>query len=175
MANETQLTTMANQLLTCFCEQLATYPSPPADCCLRTGDLTIHDFNAENGLDKTCCPGLAYVRIGSMFPSSNFPAPDTEPGKGTGCFPVSWAVELTLGTVRCVPGMGATAGPDCVDWTAAAQTDANDMEAMRKALCCWAPLLPRGRLWLAGTSTVNLAGDCIERILPVLVGLPKCC
>jgi len=49
------------------------------------------------------------------------------------------------------------------------------MEAMRKALCCWGPLLPRGRLWLAGTSTVNLTADCIERSMPVLVGLPRCC
>jgi hypothetical protein len=175
MADETTLITRANLLLTCLCEALDAYPNPPADCCLRTGDLTIHDFNAENSIDKSCCPGLAYVRLGNMYPSSNFPAPDVEPGKGTGCFPVSWAVELTLGTVRCVPGMGDPAGPTCVDWTAATQTDANDLEAMRKALCCWSPQLSRGTLWLAGTSTVNLTADCIERSLPVIMSLPRCC
>ena len=175
MADETTLIPMANQLLTCLCDLLDTYPNPPANCCLRTGDLTIQDVDADSALDKVCCPGLAYVRIGNMYPSSTFPLPDTEPAKGNGCFPVSWAVELTLGVVRCVPGMGSNAGPSCTDWTAAAQTDANDMEAMRKALCCWGPLLPRGRLWLAGTSTVNLTADCIERSMPVLVGLPRCC
>lgn len=175
MPDETFITTIANQLLTCWCDQLELNPAPPAECCLLTGDLTIHDINAQNGLDKTCCPGFAYVRLGSMFPSSNFPAPDTEPGKGNGCFPVSWAVELTMGIVRCVPGMGQPSGPDCVDWTLAAQHDANDMDAMRKALCCWQPQLSRGRLWLAGASTVTLSADCVERQMPVLVQIPKCC
>lgn len=175
VANEQTLTAMANQLLVCLCDTLALYPNVPAECCLRTGDLTIHDANAELSVDKSCCPGIAYVRLGSMYPSSNFPIPDTEPGKGHSCFPVAWAVELTLGTVRCVPGMGSAAGPDCTDWTTAAQTDANDMEALRRALCCWGPVLPKGRLWLAGTSTVNLTADCIERSLPVLVSLPRCC
>lgn len=174
-ADETRLSAMANSLLTCLCETLADYPNAPENCCLRVGDLTIQDFNGEAGLDSSCCPGLAYVRIGSMFPSSNFPTPDTEPGKGNSCFPVAWAAELTLGVVRCVPGMGTQAGPSCVDWTVAAQTDMNDMEALRRALCCWSPLLPKGRLWLAGTSTVVLSADCIERSLPVLVGLPRCC
>lgn len=172
---DTVILPLANQLLTCLCEQLADNPDPPAECCLLAGDLTIHDINAENSLDKTCCPGTAYVRIGNMYPSSNFPAPDTEPGKGNGCFPVSWAVELTMGVVRCVPGMGSTAGPDCVDWTLAATHDANDLDAMRKALCCWQPQLPRGKLWLAGVSTVTLTADCIERLMVVTVQIPKCC
>lgn len=175
MADETTLISRANSLLTCLCETLELYPNPPEECCLRTGDQLIQDFNAENGIDKTCCPGLAYVRVGNLYPSSNFPTPDVEPAKGNGCFPVSWAIELTMGVVRCIPGMGTPAGPTCVDWTATTQTDANDLEALRKALCCWSSVLPRGTLWLAGTSTVNLTADCIERSLPVTMSLPRCC
>lgn len=172
---DTVIFSMATDLLACLQTALAANPDPPAEACLRAGDQVLHDVDAGTSTDKVCCPGLAYVRIGGMFPSSNFPEPDTEPGKGTGCFPVSWAVELVMGTVRCVPGMGTVAGPTCADWTLAATHDANDLDAMRKALCCWGPGLPRTRLWLAQVSTVEMTADCIERQLPLLVSIPKCC
>lgn len=172
---DTVILAAANALLTCLCEQLALNPAPPADCCLRTGDQVIQDVDAEISTDKVCCPGLAYVRLGTMYPSSDFPGADTEPAKNNGCFPIQWAVELTMGVVRCIPGMATAQGPDCTDWTLAATHDANDMDAMRKALCCWGPQLPKGRLWLAGASTVTMAGNCIERMLPVTLQIPKCC
>ena len=166
---------MANSLLACLAAELALNPDPPAEACLRAGDQVIQDVDAGTGLDKVCCPGLAYVRIGNLYPSSNFPEPDSQPGRANGCFPVSWAVELVMGVARCVPGMGSTAGPTCADWTLAATHDANDLDAMRKSLCCWAESLPKTRLWLAQTSTVEMTADCIERQLPVLVSVPKCC
>lgn len=172
---DTVILPMAQALLTCLGEQLADNPDPPAGLCLRAGDSVIHDVNGELSVDTVCCPGLAYVRVGSMFPSSGFPLPDTEPAKSQGCFPIAWAVELVMGVVRCVPNMGHPAGPSCTDWTLAAQHDANDLDAMRKALCCWAPEIPRNRLWLAGVSTVTLAADCIERQLPITVSIPRCC
>lgn len=172
---DTVILPMAQALLDCLEDELALNPDPPADACLRAGDLVIHDIDGATSADKVCCPGLAYVRIGGMFPSSNFPEPDTEPGKGNGCFPVSWAVELVMGVVRCVPGMGSAAGPTCADWTLAATHDANDLDAMRKALCCWVPTLRKGRLWLAQVSTVEMTADCVERQLPLLVQIPRCC
>lgn len=165
---------MANALLSCLTAELALNPDPPADSCLRAGDSVIHDANAETSVDKVCCPGLAYVRIGSMFPSSNFPDPDIQPARN-GCFPASWAVELVMGVVRCIPRMGTPAGPDCADWTLVATHDANDLDAMRKSLCCWGDGLPKTRLWLAQTSTVEMNADCIERQLTVLVSVPRCC
>lgn len=172
---DTVILPLANALLTCLCEQLDLNPDPPANCCLRAGDAVIHDIDGQLSSDKVCCPGLAYVRIGSMYPSSNFPAPDTEPGRGSGCFPVAYAVELTMGVVRCVPNMGTPEGPSCDDWTLAALHDANDLDAMRKALCCWQAGLPKGKLWLAAASTVTLTADCVERLMPVTVSIPKCC
>lgn len=172
---DTVILPMANDLLACLAAQLALNPDPPADACLRAGDQVLQDVDAGTGIDKVCCPGLAYVRIGNMFPSSNFPEPDSQPVKGNGCFPVGWVVELVMGVVRCIPGMGTTAGPTCADWTSVATHDANDLDAMRKALCCWGPTLPRTRLWLAQVSTVEMSADCIERQLPLLVTVPKCC
>jgi hypothetical protein len=174
---DTVILPMANSLLACLAAELALNPDPPALVCLRAGDLVIHDANAATSVDTVCCPGLAYVRIGSMFPSSNFPDPDNSPllPKGNGCFPVAWAVELVMGVVRCIPGMGDPAGPDCADWTLVATHDANDLDAMRRALCCWAPTLPKTRLWLAGASTVEMNADCIERQMSLTVSVPKCC
>lgn len=171
MADSTILTA-ANRLLACLCAQLELNPDPPQNCCLRAGDLVLQDVDAQGGFDKTCCPGTAYVRIGAMYPSSNFPAPDEVTVK---CYPVAWAVELVMGTIRCIPRMGDPAGPDCDDWTLVATHDANDMNAMMLAGCCWADQLPRGRLFQLGTSTPRMSADCIERVMPVVVQLPKCC
>ncbi len=173
---DTVILPLANQLLSCLDQELSLNPDPPAEICLRAGDQVLHDADALSGVDKVCCPGLGYVRINTMYPSGEFPTPDVSPGKGRGgCYPIAWAVELVMGTVRCIPNIGTTSGPTCTDWTTVATRDANDLDAMRKALCCWAQGLPAGRLWLAGTSTVAMAADCIERQLPVLVGIPRCC
>lgn len=172
---DTVILPMATSLLACLQAELALNPDPPAEACLRAGDQVLHDVDAATSTDKVCCPGLTYVRIGPMFPSANFPEPDTLPARSTGCFPLGWAVELTMGVVRCIPGMGSPAGPTCADWTLAATHDANDLDAMRRALCCWAPTLPKTRLWLAGSSTVEMSADCIERQFPLTVTIPKCC
>lgn len=171
---DTVVLPMAQGLLQCLEDQLLLNPNPPAQFCLRAGDQVLHDIDAGASYDTTCCPGLAYVRIGDMFPSSSFPEPDTQPAKA--CFPVAWAVQLVAGVVRCVPGIGDPAGPSCTDWEGVATRDANDLDALRRALCCWAEdTLPRGRLWLAQAATVSMQADCIERSLTVLVGVPRCC
>lgn len=171
---DTTILPMAQALLACLEDQLMLNPDPPAQFCLRAGDQVLHDADALSGTDTTCCPGLAYVRIGEKFPSSSFPEPDTIPG-GKGCFPIAWGVQLVAGVVRCVPGMGDPAGPDCTDWTGAATRDANDMDALTRALCCWGDTLPRGRLWLAQSIGVQMQADCIERAMSVVVAVPRCC
>lgn len=172
---DTVLLAAATDLLACLCAELALNPDPPANCCLRAGQLVIADVDGTTGIDKVCCPGLAYVRIGTVFPSSEFPAVDTLPNKRGGCFPVAWAAELTMGVVRCIPGMGTAEGPTCADWTLAATHDANDQDAMRRALCCWSEGLRRNTLTLVQPSVVEMQADCIERTMPVLMSLPKCC
>lgn len=175
IAQDTTVLPKAMELLNCLAMELLLYPNPPANVCLRTSDIVIHDVDGNTSIDKVCCPGLAYVRIGSKYPSSNFPAPDGEAVKRNNCLPNSYAVELIMGMTRCLPGMGTVAGPTCEDWTQAAITDANDLDAMTRALCCFAEGLRPGQLWLAGTSTATMTADCIERQWPVLVSVGRCC
>lgn len=173
---DTIMMPLAQALLDCLCDQLALNPDPPAECCLRAGDFVIADIDGETGADKVCCPGLAYVRIGTAYNSTAFPAPDT---RNEGCRSLARVVELTMGTVRCVPGMGDPAGPGCTDWTGVATHDANDLDAMYKALCCFADTTEYKRIkqrpFAAQVSSVVMQGGCIERVLPVLVQIPKCC
>lgn len=175
MADSTILP-LAQVLLACLETELALNPFPPASVCLRAGNLVIHDVDAEVSADKVCCPGLGYVRIGTVYPSTDFPQPDVRNDK---CLSLARAVELTAGVVRCVPGMGTPAGPDCVDWAAAATRDANDIDALFKAVCCFTGSpefrLMRGRRWVVQSSTVEQTADCIERMLVVTVEVRKCC
>lgn len=167
---------LANALLDCLETTAGANPDPPANFCLRAGTLVIHDVDAQASVDTTCCPGLGYVRIGRVFPSSvDFPAPDPRSEK---CLSLARALELTMGIVRCVPGMGTPEGPDCTDWTSAATHDANDIQALFDAVCCWtgtdAFKTIRGRPFSIVESNVVQSGDCIERFLTILVQISKC-
>lgn len=173
---DTTILPLAQALLDCLTTELALNPDPPANACLRAGNQVIHDIDAGISADKVCCPGLNYVRIGSVYPSTDFPQPDTRNDK---CLSLARAVEFTAGVVRCVPGMGTPEGPTCTDWTTAATHDANDIDALYKAVCCFTETaafrLMRGRRWAVQTSTVEQTADCIERMLLITVEVRKCC
>lgn len=174
---DTLILPLANALLTCLTTTASANPDPPAQFCLRAGTLVIHDIDAQASTDTTCCPGLGYVRIGRVFPSSNeFPAVDTRSDR---CLSLARAVELTAGIVRCVPGLGTPQGPDCDDWTSTATHDADDIQALFDAVCCWALTdefkALRGRPFSILDSNVISEGGCIERFLTLVVQIPKCC
>jgi hypothetical protein len=163
---DTLILPLANALLTCL-ETTAT---------ANPGGPVIHDVDAAASLDTVCCPGLGYVKIGRVFPSSNFPEPDPRSDR---CLSLARGVELTAGIVRCIPGLGTPEGPDCADWTATAVHDADDIQALFSAVCCWVDTdafkVIRGRPFSIEESNVIAEGGCIERFLTVLVQISKCC
>lgn len=173
---DTLILPLANALLDCLETTAGANPDPPAEFCLRAGTLVIHDVDAQASLDKVCCPGLGYVRIGRVFPTSTFPDPDARSDK---CLSLARGLELIVGIVRCIPGMGDPAGPTCQDWTSAAVHDANDIQALWDAVCCWKDTTAfntiRSRPFSTIDTNVVQEGDCIERFLTVLVQIGKCC
>lgn len=173
---DTTILPLANALLDCLTTELALNVDPPANACLRAGNQVIHDIDAGISADKVCCPGLNYVRIGAVYPSTEFPQPDVRNDK---CLSLTRAVELTAGVVRCIPGMGTPEGPTCDDWELATLHDANDIDALYKAVCCFTESAPfrlmRSRRWAVQTSTVEQTADCIERMLLITVEIRKCC
>lgn len=173
---DTTLLPLAQAFLDCLTTELALNPDPPANACLRAGNQVIHDVDAQASADKVCCPGLNYVRIGTIYPSTDFPSPDLRNDK---CLSLTRAVEFTAGVVRCIPNIGTPQGPDCADWTLAATHDANDIDALFKAVCCFTETAEfkrmKGRRWAVQTSTVEQQGDCIERMLLLTLEVRKCC
>ena len=173
---DTIILPLANELLACLETTAGANPDPPAQFCLRAGTSVIHDVDAQASLDTTCCPGLGYVRIGRVYPSTTFPELDSRSDK---CLSITRALELTMGVVRCIPGMGSPEGPSCDDWTAVAVHEANDIQALFDAVCCWVQTQEfnrlRGRRYSIVESDVTQEGDCIERFMTVLVEIPKCC
>jgi hypothetical protein len=173
---DTIILPLANALLTCLENTAGANPDPPAQFCLRAGTLVIHDIDAQASADTTCCPGLGYVRIGRVYMSTTFPEPDPRSDR---CLSLARVVELTAGIVRCVPGMGTPEGPDCTDWTSAATHDADDIQALFDAVCCWVGTdefkVIRSRPFSIIESNVIQEGDCIERFLTILVQIPRCC
>lgn len=173
---DTIILPLANALLDCLETTAGANPDPPAEFCLRAGTLVIHDVNAQTSSDKVCCPGLGYVRIGRVFPSTTFPEPDPRSDR---CLSLARGLELHVGIVRCVPGMATPEGPDCADWTLAATRDANDIQAIWDAICCFKDTdefkVIRSRPFSIIDNNVVQEGDCIERFMTLLVQIPKCC
>lgn len=173
---DTVVLPLANALLDCLETEVSANPNVPAEFCLRAGVTVIHDVDGNTGVDKVCCPGLGYVRVGRVYPSTEFPELDARNDR---CLSLARVLELTVGVVRCVPGMGTPEGPDCADWTAAALNDANDLDALFKAVCCWVGTDEfkriRGRRFAIQESIVDQTADCIERSMTILVEIPKCC
>lgn len=158
---------LAQQLLECFCLQLAQEgDDKPTICCLRVGEEVAYGLSTTQ---DECCSGLSWVRITGLFPTGGgFPE---EGGQVNRCTPDSWGVELEMGVARCAPVGDASTLPTCVEWTETARLLAEDAAAMRRAiLCCfqsptelfsvgrWVPFGPEG-MCVGGVMTVTVLVD----------------
>lgn len=164
---------LAEQLLECLCEALDANPNPPANCCLRVGDVVYADFNQYQ---DQCCEGLAYVRISRIYPSFEFPA-QTE--VWTPCSNIALAAELEMGVFRCEPQQTDPAAlPSCEEWTGTTTQVAHDWEAMVRAACCLEQQLmvssPGTPLLMGVWQPLNSGGGCTGGQLPVMVGVMNC-
>jgi hypothetical protein len=121
----------AQQLLSCYDTALQEGPNPPPDdnICLRVGQVPF-DVGLSQDL---CCEGFAWVRVLRIFPSVNFPNPDSIPND---CQNSSYAVEFELGAIRCLPFGSEHAGPTCDEWTSVFTQVDEDAASMRRAICC---------------------------------------
>lgn len=154
---------LADDLLACLCAALATNPSPPRYCCLRGGDEVAQDLGARFG--DECCEGLGYVKVNSIYPSTDFPEQDTT---AQTCIP-AWVVELEMGVFRCAPGQVGTLVP-CATWTDTARQLMHDAQAMRMAFCCLTEALPAGTGYLAQAwAPLGPQGGCTGGTMTVLV------
>ena len=164
---------VAEQLLACLCDALSENPNPPAQCCLRAGDVVFADFNQYQ---DQCCDGLAYVREVRVYPSMEFPS---QVELWTPCAHTALAAEYEMGVFRCEPQqVDSVELPTCDEWTAVAQQVANDRQAMVSAICCLDEQLrisnPGTPVLMGVWQPLNSGGGCTGGTLSVLVGLMNC-
>lgn len=175
--SDVQVLPLAEALLACLCEAASGNPNPPEHCCFRVGEVA---FDADMFTDL-CCEGLAYVTLGGIYPSSDsFPEFDSVRQANAICAPASWAVELSMGILRCAPTGGTNTMPSCDDWNDAFTQNAHDAQALRAAACCFRStagtlLGMRGLSVVIGEQTqISPEGGCMGRTANMVVQIVNC-
>lgn len=151
----------AQALLSCLEDELSILedPIPSKNICLRVGEIP---FDIENGVD-ICCEGFAWVRVNRIYPSVDFPQ---QLSQQYTCNHTSYAVELQMGVMRCMPFE-----KDCNIWTLVALRADEDAAAMRRALCCFFPTVATEDFLAGEWVPVGNDGGCIGGTMNVTVGV----
>jgi len=159
---------IATSLLTCLEDALQDMPDPPAKVSLRVGVQT--ELLLSQTADE-CCEGVAWVRLVAVYPSSNFPNPDTA---WSSCGPLQWAAILEMGVARCAPTPDENEIPSADEWNALAEAVLGDAAAMRRALCCFADL-EADRMYLPGLwQPLPVEGGCVGGVQTVTIAIDNC-
>ena len=132
----------------CLCNEVA----PTCWCGLYPGDQVPMEFCGE--CDSGKC-GMAYVRLASAYPSSEFPFPDSD----AQCV-APLAYQVAVGVMRCVPVANDDGSlPDPGDILTSTLAHLDDQQAVARAVrCCvttnahgmahvmgeWQPIGPQG-------------------------------
>jgi hypothetical protein len=167
-------TPVAQELLTCFTEQLQQLASPPKYIQLRVGQETGPLIGAN--VDE-CCAGLAWIRIANIYPSwDSFPAADNT---WLPCGPLAYAVVLEMGVAFCMPWSDSSDTfdnqdpPNAADWATAFATQMQHQTLMRRsAACCWRPTQRRA---VGEWTPLPVEAGCTGGKLLVTVSVPAPC
>jgi hypothetical protein len=114
--------------VTCLTEQLVRAQVPmPGFVGVLPGAVAVQDWAAN-------CGGQAWVRLGTMYPSTAFPTADTGVNQFTGLR----AFTLEVGITRCTPGFDAPDGalPSVAEEQETARVQLADMDVLYRTLAC---------------------------------------
>jgi hypothetical protein len=119
--------------------------------------------------DSADCGGQAWVRLDRMYPSRQFPVPDTT-ALGICTTPVAGVIEV--GILRCIHTLGSEGAlPTDVDLTNDAIAATRDASALLQAIQCCTGIT--GRSHVLGTYAPRDAGNCAGGLWPVTVQLKR--
>lgn len=171
-------------MLQCLITEANRSPNPPLDFGFRVGAQVVQDIGIGTG-DDQCCRGLGYVSLLTGYPTEHFPRPDilrhTASSGATSCPISSWAFEIQVGLIRCLPVGDMHPLPNAA-WEQSALQQVYDTKTLRRAGCCFRTQVMNdpGPLWgmsvLLRTQTApNPQGGCIERNMIAVVQIPNDC
>lgn len=156
------------------------WPNAPQLFQVRPGNS--FTASADSAFDE-CCAGVAWVRMGTMWPTDNFPVQKVDVGVAE---ETDWAVQVEFGIQRCIPTQGDDGVYGSVvttaQWLAATMQETDDAAMLRKAACCLRdsyvgfqgrPLGNSG--FIMGTQTpLENSGPCGGIMLLTTVRVPAC-
>ena len=118
-----------------------------------------------------CCPGVAWVRPITTYPTTNFPNPI--PGE-IRCPPPGWAATIELGIARCVTALPDSAGnlpePEAVAHDASVAN--YDRSAIIQAAICGIAPLYDSQVALDQWTPLETQGGCMGSTMNVTI--PYC-
>lgn len=174
------ITNLAAAALSCLNTAVTGSPNPPQNVCYRVEYEPPHELTQWTDI---CCEGLAYVSMGDQFVSfASFPEADIVRQAEMRCSLPTWAVQLRLGIVRCIPTLGEDGEPPtCQEQADAFQQEIIDAKSLRWAACClrsWV-LRPQEEAFRGMQMTIDrqqkvTLGGCMERYVPVTVQFTDC-
>lgn len=169
---------MAEALLSCLNMAVTGNPNPPQHISYRIGVEIAHDLAQYQDL---CCEGLAYVTLGDMWPTANFPEQDIQRQANTRCAPPAWGVQFKVGIIRCAPTGNLNVMPTDEEWVAAFIQNMWDAQALRRAECCFRAWVRTRTDALLGMDIVmgrqiqgTPLGGCVERYFTIDAQFPNC-
>jgi len=157
------------QALACLETEMAGIESPPRYVSLRPGVA----FSAGlSQMEDECCEGSAWIRVVSISPTNNFPAPATEAGN---CSPAALSVELELGALRCVPTSSNLRKDRVVtgtQWQNTVRLIMGDAAALRRTACCIAGLV--GNHVIGTWTPTAVEANCVGGTMSMTIQAPAC-
>lgn len=125
-------------LAACLCTELeASGLGGACFCGIIPGDQAVLDVCATCEKAGAACPGQAWVRLITGYPSSLFPQPDVQ---GASCnTPLAYQIEI--GVARCFPtgkanNVSGYTPPTMAEQLNATRLQLADMAAMKRAIKC---------------------------------------
>lgn len=170
----------------CLCAAWDDVPTrKPARCSILPGNQVAAD---------ECCAGQAWVRWVRTFLSTvdTFPAAAGQQiTRGqAGCAELFWAVDMSVGVMRCVPSAGeiemagSFSPPKAVDLEAATLSFMDDVHRVRAAMaCCLDASIAANQtahnwgetsLFLGQADPTGPQGGCVAFEMQVVVGVFSC-
>lgn len=141
-------------LAACLCQQINEEPDLPGVCfCgIIPGEAAVGQYAGD--CDDEC--GMAWVRLGSSYPSDRLGTINENPGNCT----AGLGIDVEMGIMRCFPIPEDGSAPSPEELTEVSNLQIMDMMVMWKAAMCCADL-PNKEFRLTGYTPIGPAGDMI--------------